>query len=133
MYRIINDLDFFQNFLLEAVNGTTPSLVHRPTHDIIETKEDYIVEILLPGVKKEDISTELNKNELIIKAERKKNNDVEYIREQSFKGKYELKFNLSETIDKENINASFEEGILKLSIPKQQEKKKLSSKKIEIK
>ena len=133
MYRIVDDLDIFHNLLLEALNASNSKLIHQPTHDIIETSDGYLVEVCLPGVKKDDVNTEISKDNLIITAERKAPKDVKYIREQSFKGKYELKFKLTDTIDKENINASFEDGILKISISKQKEKKKLGAIKIEIK
>lgn len=133
MYRIINNLDIFENMLLEILNDSKSNLVHKPTHDIIENDDEYVIEVYLPGVKKNDVFTEVNKNELAITAERKVNKDVKYIREQSFKGKYELKFTLGEIIDKENIDALFADGILKITIPKQKEKKKSDVKKIEIK
>lgn len=133
MYRIVDDLDIFHNLFFDALNVSNSKLIHQPTHDIIETSDGYVVEVYLPGVKKEDVSTEINNDELIITAERNALKDVKYIREQSFKGKYELKFKLSDNIDKENINALFEDGILKISISKQKQKKKLGAIKIEIK
>jgi HSP20 family protein len=131
MLRTFNNLDLFHEFLLESINDSLEFTY--PTHDIIETTEGYVVEVSLPGVNKNDINTEINKNELIITAEHKKNKDVKYLKQQIFKGKYELKFSLGDIIDKENIDAVYEDGILKVSVPKQQEKKKLTAKKIEIK
>jgi len=103
-----------------------------PLHDIVESEKEYIVEMALAGVKKEDISLKVDYDVLTIKAERKEVEDKKFNRKQTFYGKYEKSFTLPEAIDKENIQASFEDGILKINIPKV-EKKESDSKQIEIK
>jgi HSP20 family protein len=106
--------------------------IRNPLHDIIENEKEYVVEMQLAGVKKENISLNLDDNLLTIKAERKKVDDQKYNRKQTFYGKYEKSFTLPESIDVENIQASFENGILKLNIPKI-EKDEKKTKQIEIK
>lgn len=105
--------------------------IRNPLHDIIETDKEYVVELALAGVKKEDIKLNLEDNVLSISAERKESEN-KYNRKQTFYGKYEKSFTLPESVDKENIQAAFEDGILKLSIPKVEEEQKLM-KQIEIK
>lgn len=105
--------------------------IRNPLHDIIENEKEYVVELALAGVKKEDISLNLDDNVLSISAERKES-ESKYNRKQTFYGKYEKSFTLPESVDKESIQASFEDGILKLSIPKVEEKQKVM-KQIEIK
>ena len=104
--------------------------IRNPLHDIIETDKEYVVELALAGVKKEDIKLNLEDNVLSISAERKESEN-KYNRKQTFYGKYEKSFTLPESVDKENIQASFEDGILKLGIPKIEEKQKIT-KQIEI-
>ena len=104
--------------------------IRNPLHDIIETDKEYVVELALAGVKKEDIKLNLEDNVLSISAERKESEN-KYNRKQTFYGKYEKSFTLPESVDKENIQAAFEDGILKLSIPKVEEEQKLM-KQIEI-
>ena len=104
--------------------------IRNPLHDIIETDKEYVVELALAGVKKEDIKMNLEDDVLSITAERKESEN-KYNRKQTFYGKYIKSFTLPESVDKENIQAAFEDGILKLSIPKTEEKQKFT-KQIEI-
>ena len=105
--------------------------IRNPLHDIVENEKEYVVEMALAGVKKEDISLNLNNDVLSISAERKES-DQKYNRKQTFYGKYEKSFTLPETIDKDNIQASLEDGILRINIPKTEQKAKIA-KQIEIK
>lgn len=115
-------------FMFPTFNEMT---VKNPLHDVIETDKEYVVELSLAGVKKENIELNLDNDILTIKAERKEN-DQNYNRKQTFYGKYEKSFTLPDSVNKEDINASFEDGILKLGIPKVEEKKKIT-KQIKIK
>lgn len=93
----------------------------------------YHVEVDLPGVKKEDIKLDLTGNTLTISGERKSKEEVkekDYYKCESSYGKFQRSFTLPEGIDKENINASTEDGVLEVVIPKIAQKE---SKKIEIK
>ena len=100
-------------------NDKTSKSIKTPVHDVIENDNEYIIEILLAGIKKEDISIENEKDKLIIKAERKeKIGDIIFNRNQSYKGKYERIFTLPDNANVENINASLEDGILTIKIPK---------------
>ena len=106
--------------------------IRNPLHDIIKNEKEYVVEMQLAGVKKENISLSLNDDVLTIKAERKEVDDQKYNKKQTFYGKYEKSFTLPESVDIENIQASFEDGILKLNIPKLEKEEKIT-KQIEIK
>jgi HSP20 family protein len=107
------------------------STIRNPLHDVIETDKEYIVELALAGVKKENISINVEDDILSISAERKES-DQKYNKKQTFYGKYEKSFTLPESVDKENIRASFEDGILKLNIPKMEVEVKKNVKRIEI-
>jgi len=109
------------------------SLVKVPIHDVIENEKDYQVEILLAGVKKEDVKVDVDNDVLTIKAERKEVKDLKYNRKETYFGKYERSFVLPDNVDKENIDASLIDGVLKVIIPKLEKDTKLSKKAIEIK
>ena len=128
-YPTINLLDSFFDDLFNypAINSEVKS----PIHDVIENDKEFQVEMLLAGVQKEDISIE--KDVLIIKAERKEIKDIQYNRKQTYFGKYERQFNLPDNVDTENIDASLTDGILKLIIPKIEVDAKALKKAIEIK
>ena len=92
--------------------------------DIIEKESGYELQIDLPGVKKEDIKIEMNKNLINISVSISKSSDEEnkkYIRKERFTGEIKRSFNIGEDIDEDNINASFENGILYLNLPKKEE------------
>ena len=114
---LIDILDhFFDNSI--CCDNASDSPVKTPVHDIIENDKEYIVEMLLAGVKGEDVSIDIEKDEMTIKAERKEVKDLRYNRKQSYFGKYERLIYLSEDADVDNIQASLEDGILKIIVPK---------------
>ena len=75
---------------------------------------------------------DVNEDMLTIKAERKKIEDQKYNRSQTYFGKYEKSFNLPENANKEGINASLSDGVLKIVIPKIEIEEKLKKITIEI-
>lgn len=103
--------------------------------DIYEKGDDYHLELDIPGFDKKDISIEVNDGYLKIKAEKNESNDEKdedkkYIRKERVYGKYERSFYIGD-IDEDKIHAEFKDGMLKITVPKQEEKK--SSKYIDIK
>ena len=104
--------------------------------DIYEKDGVYHLEMDVPGFDKDDVDIQINDNDyLTITAEKTSINDdmdnKNYIRKERVYGKYQRSFYIGE-IDKNAIEASFENGILKISWPKKEEKKSLSQR-IEIK
>lgn len=123
--------DFLADFFdvpVKRASGTKT-----PKHDVIENDKEFVVEMALVGVKKEDISIDVEKDVLTIKAERKEVKDLNYNRKETYFGKYERMFVLPEDVDKENIDASLSDGILKVIVPKLVGDIKVGKKAIEIK
>ena len=111
--------NFLDDSLLEDYRKT--SIMNT---DIIEKENGYELQIDLTGVKKEDIKIEMNKNLINISVSISKSSDEEnkkYIRKERFTGEIKRSFNIGEDIDEDNINASFENGILYLNLPKKEE------------
>lgn len=93
-----------------------------PLNDIIENDEMYSIELMLPAFTKEDINITIEKDNLIIEGERKKDEKIIYnIRESPF-GKFKKRFSLPDDINNELINAEFKNGVLRIKIPKEKEK-----------
>ena len=99
--------------------------------DIYEENNNYHIEVDIPGFDKKDISVEVKDGYLIISAV--KNNEVEdkdskrnYIRRERVYGKYERSFYVGD-LDEDKINAEFNNGMLKIVVPKKekQENKKI--------
>jgi HSP20 family protein len=95
--------------------------------DISEDETGFHIDAELPGIAKEEIALNVEDDVLTIKAERKQSaeeNKKDYLRIERTYGSLLRKFNLGETIDQENINAGFDNGILHVTLPKAQMTKK---------
>jgi len=114
--------DLFENFFNS--NFEMPSLTY--PYDIIESDDGFKLEYMLPGFKKKDISINVENSELVISGKREVNNEIKYHRKQSFFGEFRKAFVLPDDVETDKIDANFEDGILKLTIPKVSEKTKLS-------
>ena len=122
---------FFDDFF-----GTTPSreyfVGNRSTNsmmqtDIAETDNSFEVTMNLPGFKKEDVKGELKDGYLIVSATTNTNNDQKdsegrYIRRERYSGSCSRSFYVGEELTQEDISAKFEDGTLKISIPKKEKK-----------
>ena len=97
-----------------------------PKVDIYETQENYVLNAELPGLKKEDISIDLNDNTLTLKGERKFEEKVEkdnYVRVERSYGTFARSFVLSDNVNPEGIKANYKEGVLEVTLPKKEEAK----------
>lgn len=95
--------------------------------DIYEKENIYHVDMDLPGFKKDEIKVECNKGNLIVSAEKKheeenKDEKKKYIRRERVYGKYSRSFYLGD-VDEENIEASYNNGTLHITVPKIDENK----------
>ncbi len=95
--------------------------------DIKETSAGYELHIDLPGYKKEDVQAELKDGYLTITAKTNTSNDTKdedgkYIRRERYSGTCSRSFYVGEEIQQEDIKAKFEDGILKVAVPKSQPK-----------
>ena len=98
----------------------------KPSTDITETEDRYMVCAELPGVVKEDVTISVKDNQLTITGEKRQDDTDEskyYRRKENSYGSFERSFSLPPKIVLENINAQFRDGVLTLSIPKPEEAK----------
>lgn len=104
--------------------------------DIKEKGDNYIIEIDLPGYEKDDIEIELEKGYLKISAKTTKetdnSEDEKYIHKERFYGECSRSFYVGENLKEEDIKAAFKNGILALTVPKDQPKKIEEKKYIQI-
>ena len=102
--------------------------------DIRDTDSSYELDIYMPGFKKEDIKAQLKDGYLTISASASANNDEQdkdgrYIRRERYAGSCSRSFYVGEGVKEEDIRAKFENGILKLSIPKVENKPQVEEQK----
>lgn len=98
--------------------------------DVKEKGKNYEFTIDMPGIKKEDIKAELKDGYLTVSAESNYANDDKdadgtYIRRERHYGSCSRSFYVGEDITQNEIKASFENGTLKLTVPKKEEQKKI--------
>ena len=101
--------------------------------DVTDTGDAYKLEAELPGFKKEDISIDVENDCLTISVERKEENDdnrPNYIKRERVYGSFSRSFDVS-GIEVDKIEASYQDGILTLTMPKKVEQKP-ASRKLEI-
>jgi HSP20 family protein len=95
-----------------------------PGFDVRETKDNYVVEADLPGVKEENVEISLTGNVLQISGrredERKEEGEQWYVLERNY-GTFTRSFTLPEGADAENVKAEMKNGVLRIEIPKRPE------------
>jgi len=110
---------FWRRFPLEA-RGWAPNI------DVFEKDDKFVVKAELPGMKEEDIDVSVVSDTLTIKGERKAETEVKdedyYCCERSY-GSFSRSIGLPSTVDAKRIEASFEDGVLEVSLPKAAEVK----------
>lgn len=130
--------DFFTRDLFDwntsNFSGAGNSL---PAVNVKETAETFEVEVAAPGMNKEDFKVELNNNVLTISSERKNEHeekeDEKFTRREFSYQSFQRSFTLSkEAVDADNIQAKYENGVLRLSIPKREEVKQKPARLINI-
>ena len=126
--------DFFENEWLAKTGVTAPAI------NVIENDKDYKVEIVAPGMTKDDFNVRIDEdNNLVISMEKKTENkeekkDGRYLRREFSYSKFQQTMILPDNVDKEKIAASVEHGVLYIELPKlSEEEVKKPNRQIEIK
>jgi len=104
-----------------------------PTVDVSETKDKYLVKAELPGLDAKDVNVKLSDDILTIKGEKKKeteDKDENHYFSERYYGNFQRSFQLPASVKADKIEASFNKGVLKVTLPTAEEAKK---KEIEVK
>ena len=114
-----NDLFDWSSRNFSSTNTTLPSV------NIKESQEDFEVEVAAPGLTKKDFRIELNHDQLTVSSEKEAKSEAKEgqqfsLREFSYQS-FSRTFNLPNTADSEKIGAKYENGILRIVIPKKEE------------
>lgn len=110
---------FFQDAFETNGSGFVPAV------DIAETDKSFELEVALPGFKKEDFTINFDDGQLTISGERKFENEkkeVNYHTRETRYGSFSRTFHLPENVDDKKIEAAYTDGILKVTLPKDQKK-----------
>ena len=117
--------NFFDEFFNELpAFGKTVNNLFSPAVNIVETPDAYHLELNAPGRNKEDFQISVDKGLLTIsygKKEEAKNEDVKVVRREFSFQSFKRSFTVDEKINAEAIQAKYENGLLKLLLPKKAE------------
>ena len=107
-----------------AFGGHTGEGAWLPAADIVETDSAYVIEIELPGVRREDVDVNLNGNELVVTGEVKERKREGLFRRRARRvGEFEFRVTLPGDLREEDIEASLAFGVLNLYVPKSERTK----------
>ncbi len=101
-------------------SGWSPSL------DVHDEKDNFVVHVELPGMKKEDIDISLHDGVLSVSGERKhehENKEGEVFRSERYFGKFQRSVTLPARVDATKVKASYKDGVLSIDLPKAEDAK----------
>lgn len=130
-----NLLDSGVFFGPELLNNAIDFSLKVPSANITESESDYKIELAAPGLQKGDFKIELDNNVLTVsseKEEEKKEEEKDYKRREFSYSSFSRSFQLPENILADKIDAKYENGVLKLSIPKKEITVSASKKEIKV-
>jgi HSP20 family protein len=111
-------------------------IMNMPAVNITEEKDEYKVSLAAPGLKKDDFKIDVDGNMLTISSEKEENKeekDKTFTRKEYSYSSFSRSFTLPEEINKEKIEAKYEDGVLKIALPRKEEAKKPTAKQIAVK
>lgn len=122
--------DFFDNDFMPRANATAPAI------NVIETPDEYTVELAAPGLKKEDFNVNINEEgNLVVKMEKKieqEDKKAHYLRREFNYTKFEQTLLLPDDVEKAKISARVEHGVLTVTLPKTEQARTKVERQIEI-
>jgi len=118
--------DFFPENKLDMLNYETFS---KPEVNISENFTNFVIELVVPGVQKEDIAIEIENDTLRVSSEKtetaKEEETNNYTRKEFTLTAFKRSFTLPKSVNKNEIAANYEAGILKIELPKLEEAKEI--------
>ncbi len=142
-----HDSDLFPSlgrFFDDFFNSSFPDLAKRdfnaegstmPAVNVRETDDTFELEVATPGMQKDDFNVEVNDSIMSISGEKKVSNedqDDNYTRREFSYQSFRREFALPENVDGEKIHAKYDDGILRITLPKKASTKTEPTKRIEI-
>ncbi|HPD65082.1 MAG TPA: Hsp20/alpha crystallin family protein [Bacteroidia bacterium] len=127
---------FFEDFFNDEPFFPSSWMNRVPAVNILENKDSFSVELAAPGLNKNDFKINLENNLLTIecsKEDKKEEKDERFTRREFCYSSFQRSFTLPNTIDTNKIDAKYEDGVLKINLPKKEEAKEKPARQISIK
>jgi HSP20 family protein len=116
----------FDSFLQRGGDLFESGTMLSPATDISEDKDNLVFSVEIPGMNKEDFKVTVQDNILTIRGEKRQESEVKdssYRRVERSYGSFSRSFNLPASVQSDKIKAAYEDGVLKLVLPKAEEAK----------
>lgn len=129
----LNDLFKPWNEWFDDANWNKPML--SPAVNISENDKEYNMTVAAPGLKKDDFRIDVEDNMLTVSAQQQENKeekDKTYTRKEYSYSSFSRSFNLPEEVNKEQIEASYTDGVLTVCLPKKESTIKTNTKSIKV-
>jgi HSP20 family protein len=113
-----------------------PHMMTVPAVNIVEKQDHYEISLAAPGMKKDDFNIDVEGNLLTISAEsqqKREEKDDRHTRQEFNYTSFSRAFTMPDGVVRDKIDASYENGLLRLMLPKTEEAKKTASKHIAVK
>jgi len=129
MRRMQREFDTLFNSFFPATrteSSEAETAVWTPRIDLAETDDAYLIHLDLPGLSKEDINLNYHDGTLSVSGERKVNEQEDkanYVRIERFYGHFYRSFALPKAINQNDIEATYQDGVLDIRVPKTEEVK----------
>ena len=124
---------FFEDF----INNLFGSNIYNdiPPYNIVDNDKEFLIEFSVPGFDKKDFLLEVEENNLKVSKLSSKNNkpEINFFKRQFNYSQFEKNFTIPEEVNIEKINSKYENGILKIFLPKIKEFKQTKIKSIQVK
>ncbi len=127
--------DFFGKDMLADFFDGYQTGISIPAVNIIESKDDFRIEVAAPGLDKNDFSIDVKNNVLFISSEKEETNenkDEKLMRREFSYRSFSRSFSLPNTVEPDKITARHKNGVLNIHIPKREEAKEKPPRKIAI-
>ena len=124
---------FFEDFINNLFGSNIYSDI--PPYNIVDNDKEFLIEFSVPGFDKKDFLLEVEENNLKVSNLSSKNNKLEnnFFKRQFNYSQFEKNFTIPEEVSIEKINSKYENGILKIFLPKIKEFKQTKIKSIQVK
>lgn len=133
--RNLNDLQremdrvfgrFFPSATERDGDSSSQQAVWAPRTDLVETEDAYRIHLDVPGMSKDDLTINYQDNQLTVSGERasdRTDENEEYVRVERAFGHFYRSFTLPRTVNADNIEAAYENGVLTITVPKTEDVK----------
>jgi HSP20 family protein len=124
--------NFFDDDFFPVLSKRTSSI---PSVNVREDDKNFILDVAVPGIDKKDLKIDVNEDVLTISSESKSDSEESkdgYKRKEFSYSSFSRSFYVPENVNREKVEANYKDGILTVTLPKQEEEKNKVTRKIEI-